>query len=448
MAAIPARDAKGNPPGAAETLLPWSTPLIVLLLAFVIHETALPLWDGRVRATAAEIALDPYHRFFMILGAAIADRLLRSRVRAVRWAVGMAVGAAICRPGLTGFGTETFLALSDCFYQALATLLLIGGGALTGWLLGAVALPTPRRYWTLPLAALVGGQVTVWLFVLGELTRVIVLPYQVLHLGMYMDSAVRGALVAGVYGVAFGLILGVWLAIGEAPSAPPQGQAASEATTLPPSPLGVREVDVPFFRVLLPDHTPLLTLGAALLGGVPAAVLAVYLQAPWILEEAAPGVAMAAWRGFLFALGAVLGDRLAPSWPRPARWGLGMALSGLVPDPYRLRYTDYVSPGEWLAVYCAHEAIRGGLLGTALGLTTRHEAGAVWKSLGAGTVLLAVFVALDIRVALRNPVDIWVSPLESAASASALLIGEILLPVVLANRLLAAWKHLSREAEG
>jgi hypothetical protein len=122
--------------------------------------------------------------------------------------------------------------------------------------------------------------------------------------------------------------------------------------SLPPSPLTPMREAVPLSRFSLPWRTVLFAL---LAGPVAAAVVGLAFAA--LYQHALPvafGVSIVmAWRGLLLGIGAALGDRVASSWPRTARWSLGMGVSGLVPGLELLGYAVvFRSPAYMVGANC------------------------------------------------------------------------------------------------
>ena len=112
---------------------------------------------------------------------------------------------------------------------------------------------------------------------------------------------------------------------------------------LPPPPMG-RLATEDAARVPLPWTALPLALAGAVIVALPTGIIcaSVYHDA----EMAVPFPTAMAWWIAACALGAAGMDRLARSWPRVVRWGLGMAIGAFIPNPGVLWAMHQIGPDE------------------------------------------------------------------------------------------------------
>ncbi len=204
---------------------------------------------------------------------------------------------------------------------------------------------------------------------------------------------------------------------------------AAEAPPLPPSPLA-RLVAGPAARgPALPWTTAL----AVVVLPLPVSVLTSSLP----LSHYGPGndyppLVAECWRAALMVVGAAVMDRLAPSWPRWARWGIGMVVGGLAPTQYLL-----LCPGrcgravhEW-ASGIGLMALGSGAMGLLLGVGSGGDArpgtsrmGAAVLA-GAGVEVLWALVVVGLSSVSGVPGGLAAVPALAASIANGALVDAV-----------------------
>ncbi len=216
---------------------------------------------------------------------------------------------------------------------------------------------------------------------------------------------------------------------------------SSSAPPLPPSPLTeVVEVE-PFERLRLPWTTLLFALLGALLPG-PILSLAFLRVHPDAYVIGGVGAVMAGVRALVLAFGATAADRVVNCWPRMARWGLGLAILGLVPGLEQVPMGFPAFP-NWAVIrlaWMAGAAVRDGLIGAISGYLLLRE-GDVLRARCIGTVVIwGVYVAYDFY--FSGPLTGIFSGTETTQFVLTQALAGCLLPVAFALSLRLAWRQV------
>jgi hypothetical protein len=210
---------------------------------------------------------------------------------------------------------------------------------------------------------------------------------------------------------------------------------------LPPSPLTeVVEVE-PFERLRLPWTTLLVALLGALIAGLLLTVgfLSTHREAHMVGVVA---VVVAGVRAVVLALGAVAADRIVGGWPRMARWGLGLAILGLVPGLELVPMGLAASP-NWVAMclpWMAAAAVRDGLIGAISGCFLLRQRTLLWARCIGAAAVWGGYAACDLG--LSGPLTEFPSGTERTQFVLTLALAGCLLPVALAVGLRLAWQRL------
>ena len=100
------------------------------------------------------------------------------------------------------------------------------------------------------------------------------------------------------------------------------------------------------------------------------------------------------WTGLQLGLGAMLGDRWLPKrWSRALRWGMGMGLAGILPDPVTVHsvatgglsgFASHIWSAPVAAWFVLRQPVMCALMGLALGWAASATRGRTWRLAGMG----------------------------------------------------------------
>lgn len=222
-----------------------------------------------------------------------------------------------------------------------------------------------------------------------------------------------------------------------------------EPPPLPPSPLTPAVEVPPSERLRLPWVTLLFALLGALIAGLllTLAFLRMHADAFSIGGMAA---VVAGARALVLGFGGTAADRVARYWPRVARWGLGLAILGLVPGLELLPI--WFGAGPRRVVICltwmAAAAVRDGVIGALSGYLLSQEKALLWARCIGAAVIWGVYVAYDVY--FSGPLTGVFLGTETTQFVLTQALAGCLLPVAFVLGLRLAWRRALDEgrAEG
>ncbi len=194
-----------------ESALPWTTVVAALVPPLALSVVTSPLGLSPSPGQYTALTAEPWRAAFMVLGAAIMDRVAPSWARGLRWGIGMAVGGLVPPEGLLLCpGTRCGLPVGD-WTTAWALTVLGSGlvGLLLGLAMGRGSRPAATR---LVMAVVAGAGVQgLWLVVIQGLYIVSPLALRVgspwAVAATVARAATVGAVVPAAHGAAFSLVV-------------------------------------------------------------------------------------------------------------------------------------------------------------------------------------------------------------------------------------------------